>query len=139
MDRFKWRKEHPRHRQGAGTSSFLGGFSVNRAGYAGVGGGVSIAADGTKALEVGVGLGGHGLGGGYGFSTESQPVQNGFTYLNDLSGGWLFGNQLVNFLFNTPTVNSNDPNGKLTTGFGNQAFIPPNIPISYNVYNENLA
>jgi RHS repeat-associated protein len=36
-----------------------------------------------------------------------------------------------------PVVHSVDPNGKLTVGFGNQGFIPPNVPISYNVYFEN--
>jgi hypothetical protein len=32
---------------------------------------------------------------------------------------------------------SKDPNGKLTSGYGDQGFVPPNTPILYTIYFEN--
>jgi hypothetical protein len=37
----------------------------------------------------------------------------------------------------TPIAKSADPNGKITTGYGNQGYIPPNATITYTIYFEN--
>jgi RHS repeat-associated protein len=52
------------------------------------------------------------------------------------SGGLLFKDQPEN---NTtvPTKDAIDPNGKLTSGFGDQGFVPPATPIIYTIYFEN--
>jgi RHS repeat-associated protein len=52
------------------------------------------------------------------------------------SGGLLFNNQPENNT-NVPTGHAIDPNGKLTSGFGNQGFVPPATPIVYTIYFEN--
>jgi hypothetical protein len=56
--------------------------------------------------------------------------------VNFFSGGLLFNKQPQN---NTtvPTARAIDPNGKLTSGFGNQGFVPPATPIIYTIYFEN--
>jgi RHS repeat-associated protein len=36
-----------------------------------------------------------------------------------------------------PSEASKDPNGKLTSGYGDQGFVPPNTPILYTIYFEN--
>ena len=36
-------------------------------------------------------------------------------------------------------MHSSDPNGKITVGFGDQGFIPPNATITYTIYFENQA
>jgi uncharacterized repeat protein (TIGR01451 family) len=38
---------------------------------------------------------------------------------------------------NLPIARSADPNGKITTGYGNQGYIPPNATITYTIYFEN--
>jgi hypothetical protein len=52
------------------------------------------------------------------------------------SGGLLFNDQPQNTT-TVPTAQSKDPNGKLTSGFGDQGFVPPNTPIIYTIYFEN--
>ena len=48
----------------------------------------------------------------------------------------LFNKQPMNS--NTvPSGSSKDPNGKLTSGFGDQGFVPSNTPILYTIYFEN--
>lgn len=37
----------------------------------------------------------------------------------------------------TPIAKSADPNGKITTGYGNQGYIPPDATITYTIYFEN--
>ena len=37
----------------------------------------------------------------------------------------------------TPIARSADPNGKITTGYGNQGYIPPDATITYTIYFEN--
>ena len=36
-------------------------------------------------------------------------------------------------------MHSSDPNGKITVGFGDQGFIPPNATITYTIFFENQA
>jgi hypothetical protein len=36
-----------------------------------------------------------------------------------------------------PIAKSSDPNGKITTGYGNQGYIPPDATITYTIYFEN--
>ena len=38
---------------------------------------------------------------------------------------------------NTPVAKSADPNGKITVGYGNQGYIPPDATITYTIYFEN--
>jgi RHS repeat-associated protein len=56
--------------------------------------------------------------------------------INFFSGGLLFNDQPQNNT-NVPTAAAIDPNGKLTSGFGNQGFVPPATPIIYTIYFEN--
>jgi RHS repeat-associated protein len=56
--------------------------------------------------------------------------------VNFFSGGLLFNKQPQN-TSTVPTKDAIDPNGKLTSGFGNQGFVPPGTPIIYTLYFEN--
>jgi RHS repeat-associated protein len=38
-----------------------------------------------------------------------------------------------------PVPGSHDPNEKITSGFGDQGFVPPGVPITYTIYFENEA
>jgi RHS repeat-associated protein len=74
---------------------------------------------------------------------ESIPAPSWTDHLKQLkdmahffSGGLLFNDQPQNST-TVPTAQSKDPNGKLTSGFGDQGFVPPNTPIIYTIYFEN--
>jgi RHS repeat-associated protein len=55
--------------------------------------------------------------------------------LDNLCGGCLFNDAPQNVV--VPQAHSADPNGKLTSGFGTQGYIPPNVSIPYTIYFEN--
>jgi hypothetical protein len=58
--------------------------------------------------------------------------------MNYFSFGYLFKKQSEQDT-TVPTGQARDPNGKLTSGFGDQGYIPPNTPIVYTIYFENQA
>jgi RHS repeat-associated protein len=90
-------------------------------------------------------------------SPYSSGLVGGFQDLNRFTGGRLFGTGPVNgtppvrqipnpcgpCLFNpapghiVPINGAVDPNAKITSGFGNQGFIPVGEPITYTIYFEN--
>jgi RHS repeat-associated protein len=153
--------------RGEATSNFLPGLSYNASVYVGGGTGITGNGQGDVSSENGFGFGGHGGSANYAVSTYSTGVQSWFTGLNSLTNGALFGttpqqrlpyipppalalptfNQLPrpcgSCLLNPvqpikkPVVGAKDPNGKITSGFGDQGFIPAGVPIDYTIYFEN--
>jgi YD repeat-containing protein len=76
-----------------------------------------------------------------------QQVAVGLDFVTQKYANWLYGvDQQVPEVWKayrqasfaqTNHPASGDPNGKLTVGFGDQGFIPPNTPITYTIYFEN--
>jgi len=146
------------------VSGFLDGRSYNASAYTGVGGGVTWSpgstfwSPGTFSLEGGFGVGGRGGAGGYGTSLDAG-VQSWFQGLNYLTNGALFGTQRQGVPlayipppniqicgncilsptppFYGPIDKPIDPNGKLTSGYGDSGFVPAGAPINYTIYFEN--
>jgi RHS repeat-associated protein len=56
--------------------------------------------------------------------------------INFFSGNHLFPKQPVQQT-TVPTGSSRDPNGKITSGFGDQGYIQAGVPISYTIFFEN--
>jgi len=99
-----------------------------------------VYSSGQYADEVGAGTPGVSVSYSYGGQDLNQDVQNAMTYYFNLD----YRNQ--NYMPNSPfpskrssQTNSKDPNGKLTTGFGDQGYVPPDAPITYTIYFENQA
>ena len=67
---------------------------------------------------------------------KQNHLKNLKDMVNFFSGGLLFNDQPENSS-TVPTKDAIDPNGKLTSGFGNQGFVPPATPIIYTIYFEN--
>jgi RHS repeat-associated protein len=68
----------------------------------------------------------------------SQLVFNAY-WINKYRPKYPFGPGPTGPNLNRPIVHSHDPNGKLTTGFGDQGYIPPGVAIPYTIYFENQA
>jgi RHS repeat-associated protein len=68
----------------------------------------------------------------------TQPRPDALSYLIPNFGcpGCLFPEIPIPDI-NIPIAKSKDPNGKLTSGFGTQGFMPPNVAIPYTIYFEN--
>ena len=144
--------------RGQATSDFLGGLSYNASIYDGAGGGVTGNGQGDASVEFGAGIGGHGGSANYAVSTNNEDLQTSITWVNNVTGGYLFGNPPQNVLTNpnhpvppvcgtcitkpgqpkpVPVGTPIDPNGKLTSGYGNSGFVPAGAPITYTIYFEN--
>jgi RHS repeat-associated protein/uncharacterized repeat protein (TIGR01451 family) len=69
------------------------------------------------------------------------PQASSSLCLGTLNGACIMPEQ-PSFLAATATIpvgRSSDPNGKITVGYGNQGFIPPDATITYTIYFENQA
>jgi RHS repeat-associated protein len=144
--------------RGAATSNFNGGASANFSSYAGAGGGITISSDGSTSTEFGVGAGGHGGGFSFAVSNINDELQDHLIpLLTDQTQQNVLANQpsmqrvypdpppdpcatcitIPGLPFYGPIKMANDPNGKITSGFGDQGYIPAGVPITYTIFFEN--
>lgn len=140
------------------ASGFINGPSANFSSYAGAGGGITISSDGSTSTEFGVGVGGHGGGFSFSVSNINDELQDHLTpLLTDPTQQNVLTNQpsmrrvypdtppnpcgtcitIPLTPFYGPIKMANDPNGKITSGFGDQGFIPAGVPVTYTIFFEN--
>ncbi|MGB7985008.1 MAG: Ig-like domain repeat protein, partial [Terracidiphilus sp.] len=73
----------------------------------------------------------------YGWTLGLKDVKDAWTWFNhDFDNDPLFDGQPEED-DDIPVGGSKDPNGKITSGFGDQGYIPTGVPITYTIYFEN--
>jgi hypothetical protein len=144
--------------RGEATDSYLNGLSYNASLYSGGGVGITGNGDGDFSIDTGVGVGGHGASINYSAPITPNGRDQFWADTNRSTGGLLFGdNPFENdptpgiikptpcggciFIpgnnYPVPVPGPKDPNGKITSGFGDQGYVPPNTAITYTIYFEN--
>jgi RHS repeat-associated protein len=142
----------PDSERAALTDNYLGGASYGFSAYVGGGGGIFHSPGTGFAIEIGAGGGGHGGGGGYAYDLD---IPDPISVAGDAAstgascklkpppppappptpcGTCLFKPGTPN---TRPIQGSIDPNGKLTSGFGDLGFVPSGVPVTYTIYFEN--
>ncbi len=151
--------------RGQAVSDVMGGASFNAGAYEGGGAGITVTPSGDVSFEKGYGGGGKGGSLNYAVKVPNDLAETHrvFDDVNMFTGGKLYGNDPSNPLTDpahpifphllpqpcgscithktpliiVPVNGAIDPNGKLTSGFGDSGYVPAGAPIEYTIYFEN--